>query len=181
MTRTLRVVAVLGVMAATACACQSDSSGGPGAPASNATTTELLPTSVSELPTFDFDRFEQLMYQLRGTPVVVNLWASWCGPCRKETPSLVNAANRYGDRVQFLGVDYKDGRGAASTFAKDLDVPYPSVFDPSGDIHDRLGFVGLPDTVFYDASGEIVATWPGPLTADALTSHIQQLLASPSP
>ena len=93
----------------------------------------------------------------------------------------MGTATRYGDRVQFLGVDYQEERGAAAEFAQQLGVPYPSVFDPSGEIHDRLGFVGLPDTVFYDASGAIVATWPGPLTARSLSSHIRQLLASPRP
>jgi thiol-disulfide isomerase/thioredoxin len=176
------VAALLMTMSAVVAACQPTSapqSAGPSAV--NATTAALLPTTVSQLPSFDFDRFEQLMDQLRGTPVVVNLWASWCGPCRKEAPALVSAANRYRDRVQFLGVDYQDERGPAAAFARDLHIPYPSVFDPSGEIHDRLGFVGLPDTVFYDASGALVATWPGPLTAQALSSHIGELLASPSP
>jgi cytochrome c biogenesis protein CcmG, thiol:disulfide interchange protein DsbE len=143
----------------------------------NAATAALLPTTVSELPTFDFDRYEQLIYQLRGTPVVVNLWASWCGPCRKEAPALVDAANRYGDRIQFLGVDYQDDRGPAAAYAHDLHVPFPSVSDPSGVIHDRLGFVGLPDTIFYDASGAIVATWPGPLTPQALRDKLRRLIA----
>jgi thiol-disulfide isomerase/thioredoxin len=174
-TRPFRAVAIVALVTASACQ-SSGSSVGPGRPATNAANAALLPTTVSELPTYDFDRFEQLMYQLRGTPVVVNLWASWCGPCRKETPGLVSAADRYGDQIQFLGVDYQDERGAAASFARDLHVPYPSVFDPSGQIHDRLGFVGLPDTLFYDASGSIVATWPGAITVQALRDRIRNLL-----
>jgi cytochrome c biogenesis protein CcmG, thiol:disulfide interchange protein DsbE len=87
-----------------------DASGQPwdaGSLAENAAVTSLLPTTVSALPSFDFDMFERLLYELRGTPVVVNIWASWCGPCRTETPILVDAAEQYGARVQFLGVDIR--------------------------------------------------------------------------
>src|SRR5881628_2985958 len=89
------VVAV--TIALTACdASEGTVSAGP--PATNATVASLLPTTVSGLPSFDFGTFEQLLYQLRGTPVVVNIWASWCGPCRDEAPVLVDGAQRYGDR-----------------------------------------------------------------------------------
>jgi thiol-disulfide isomerase/thioredoxin len=147
-----------------------------GPPAANAVATSLLPTTVSALPSFDFAMFERLLYELRGTPVVVNIWASWCGPCRTETPILVDAAERYGARVQFLGVDIQDGREAAASFMSEHAVRYPSVFDPSGQIHDQLGFVGLPDTLFYAADGAIAGTWTGPLTAQALNDGIGRLL-----
>jgi thiol-disulfide isomerase/thioredoxin len=147
-----------------------------GGQAANAASTSLLPTTVSALPSFDFDMFERLLYELRGTPVVVNIWASWCGPCRTETPILVDAAERYGERVQFLGVDILDGREAAASFLTEHTVRYPSVFDASGEIHDQLGFVGLPDTLFYATDGAIVGTWTGPLTAEALDDGIGQLL-----
>lgn len=137
----------------------------------------MLPQTPFSLPAFDFNMFERLLYQLRGTPVVVNIWASWCGPCREETPALVDAARRYGREVQFLGVDHQDGRGAAQEFLRRYDVPYPSVFDSSGAIHRSLGFIGLPDTVFYDASGQIAATWTGPLTPEALRKNLEQLLS----
>jgi thiol-disulfide isomerase/thioredoxin len=149
---------------------------GAGGPAANAAVTSLLPTTVSALPSFDFDMFERLLYELRGTPVVVNIWASWCGPCRTETPILVDATERYGARVQFLGVDIQDGREAAASFLSEHTVRYPSVFDAAGEIHDRLGFVGLPDTLFYAADGAIAGTWTGPLTAQALNDGIGQLL-----
>jgi cytochrome c biogenesis protein CcmG, thiol:disulfide interchange protein DsbE len=144
-------------------------------PAANATQASLLPTTVSALPSFDWDTYERLLYQLRGTPVVVNIWASWCGPCRKEAPILTDAAKRYGDRIQFLGVDYQDQAGTAAAYAERFRVPYPSVAD-AGPIHDNLGFVGLPDTVFYSASGAIVGTWSGPLTEEALSRKIAPLI-----
>jgi cytochrome c biogenesis protein CcmG, thiol:disulfide interchange protein DsbE len=148
----------------------------PGRLANNATAAPLLPTTVGALPSFDFEMFERLLYQLRGTPVIVNIWASWCEPCRAEAPELMVAAERYGNRVQFIGVDVQDTRSEAATFLSDNEVPYPSVFDVSGEIHDELGFVGLPDTVFYASGGEISATWTGPLTTEALGDNISVLL-----
>ena len=90
---------------------------------------------------------------------------------------LVQAARRYGKDVQLLGVDFQDQRGSAAAFSEQRGVPYPSVFDPRGEIHDELGFVGLPDTVFYAADGEIMATWSGPLTPDALHVRIERLVS----
>lgn len=149
---------------------------GPVRSAMNATTADQLPETVTALPPFDFDRYERLLFELRGTPVVVNLWASWCGPCEEETPILAAAARRYGGRVQFLGVDQQDQRTAAAAFLDRYRVPYPSVSDASGAIHDRLGFVGLPDTVFYAADGSIAATWTGPISATDLRAKIEPLL-----
>jgi cytochrome c biogenesis protein CcmG/thiol:disulfide interchange protein DsbE len=117
------------------------------------------------------------MLQLRGTPVVVNIWASWCGPCRAEATLLVQAAERYGHEVQFLGVDHEDQRKAAAEFLTRYHVPYPSLFDLGGEIHHRLGFIGLPDTLFYGADGDVVSTWTGPLTAGALAGNIEGLLS----
>jgi len=142
----------------------------------NASNAELLPRSVFALPSFDFETYERLLYQLRGTPVVVNLWAAWCGPCRQEAPALIEAAMRYGHRVQFLGVDYQDQRGPAAAFLNQYSVPYPSVFDASGEIHNKLGFVGLPDTLFYSADGSIAATWSGPLTMEVLRENLERLV-----
>ena len=159
------------------CGAQGEPSHGSGQHAANAATTALLPRDVLALPSFDFSTYERLLYELRGTPVVVNIWASWCGPCRQEAPVLVDAAKRYGDEVQFLGVDFQDQRGPAAEFTTRYHVPYPSVFDAPGAIHDALGFVGLPDTVFYAADGRIVATWAGPLTPQALRQNIERLLS----
>jgi cytochrome c biogenesis protein CcmG, thiol:disulfide interchange protein DsbE len=163
---------------ATACEASDTPAAGSGRPAVNATAAPLLPASVGALPQFDFAAYERLLYELRGTPVVVNIWASWCGPCRTETPMLVAAARRYARDVQFLGVDFRDHRGAAAAFSNQHDVPYPSVFDPPGQIHDQLGFVGLPDTVFYGPDGQIVATWSGPLTAGALRQRLEPLVSA---
>jgi cytochrome c biogenesis protein CcmG, thiol:disulfide interchange protein DsbE len=172
------ILAFAFAMLLSACHGADGSLAGPGPPAKNAAESPLLPTTVLTLPSFDFDTFERLLYELRGTPVVVNIWASWCGPCRTETPILVDAAERYGSRVQFLGVDFEDTKNGAGSFLNDHGVPYPSIFDGAGAIHDRLGFVGLPDTVFYGADGQLSAAWTGPLTTGALVDHISALLGT---
>lgn len=161
-------------------ACDSPSvDRGPGnaAPAQNAAAAPLLPETTSALPTFDAATYEQLLGQLQGTPVVVNIWASWCGPCRAEAPVLARAARKYGDRVQFLGIDIQDERGSARQFITEYGWTYPSLFDPSGSIRDHLGFPGQPDTIFYGRDGAIAATHAGEIDAETLARNIDALLA----
>ena len=94
---------------------------------------------------------------LRGHPVVVNIWASWCEPCRMEFPYLQRLSAKYGKRVAFVGVDANDNDAAARTFLAELPLPYPSYTDPNKDIAQSVGAtVGLPDTAYYDASGKQV-------------------------
>jgi cytochrome c biogenesis protein CcmG/thiol:disulfide interchange protein DsbE len=94
---------------------------------------------------------------LRGHPVVVNVWASWCEPCRMEFPYLQRLSAKYGKRVAFVGVDTNDNDAAARTFLAELPLPYPSYTDPNKDIAQSVGVtVGLPDTAYYDASGKQV-------------------------
>jgi cytochrome c biogenesis protein CcmG/thiol:disulfide interchange protein DsbE len=146
-----------------------------GPAAQNATTAALLPTHVAELPTFDVGTYERLLTQLRGTPVVVNVWAAWCGPCKAEAPLLRAASQTYGDRVQFLGVDILDSLDGGRGFIAEHGLTYPSVFDPSGAIRDSLGMIGQPVTVFYDASGNM-ETYQGQLNQEALNQGIQAAL-----
>ena len=151
-----------------------------GPSAINATTAPLLPTRVAALPDSSPDQFDALMAQLKGTPVVVNFWGSWCTPCQAEAPMLAKAARTYGHRIQFLGVDILDDRSGASGFIERYDEPYPSLFDPSGSIRDDQGLVGQPATVFYDADGHRASfsgnPWSGQLTQQALQRGIDQLL-----
>jgi thiol-disulfide isomerase/thioredoxin len=150
----------------------TDAATHPSLRAENAAEAPLLPTDVFALPAFDFATYEALLAQLRGTPVVVNIWSSWCGPCRKEAEELTDAARTHVTEVQFLGVDILDERAAAAEFLDEYDVPYPSVFDANGEIRDRLGFIGQPETMFYDALGQITAVWTGQITPEALKEHL---------
>jgi len=110
------------------------------------------------------DAYEKRIAALRGYPIVVNVWASWCGPCRFEFPVLQRLAAGYGKRVAFLGIDSQDSDDAARTFLAEAPVPYPSYTDPAGEIKESLGARGFPDTAFYDRSGELVDLKQGPYT-----------------
>ena len=107
------------------------------------------------------DAYEKRIAALRGHPVVVNVWASWCGPCRFEFPHFQQAAADYGKRVAFLGIDSEDSDDTASTFLAEAPVPYPSYKDPSGDVADTTDAFSLPATAFYDNEGELVYTKQG--------------------
>jgi cytochrome c biogenesis protein CcmG, thiol:disulfide interchange protein DsbE len=153
--------------------CSSDDGG-------DAADGPLLPEDPYELPAFDMASYEQLLAELEGTPVLVNIWASWCAPCRDEAPHLASAHEEFGDRVQFLGLDILDEPGSAREFMREYGWTYPSVFDATGAIRDGLGILGQPATLFYDASGGLVKTWSGPLTEEALADGLDAIATSAS-
>jgi cytochrome c biogenesis protein CcmG/thiol:disulfide interchange protein DsbE len=96
---------------------------------------------------------ERELQRLHGHPVVVNIWAAWCGPCRQELPVLQEVSVDHGKRVAFLGVDENDNRGAAQRLLRQIPVSYPSVEDPDGHIFQDYGLQGVPATIFYTAEG----------------------------
>lgn len=113
------------------------------------------------------DAYEKRIESLRGYPVVANIWASWCGPCRFEFPALQRLSARYGKQVAFIGVDSQDSDDAAVAFLEEEPVPYPSYTDPGEDIADSLGAtLGLPDTAFYDRAGNLCYLKQGPYSDD---------------
>jgi cytochrome c biogenesis protein CcmG, thiol:disulfide interchange protein DsbE len=110
---------------------------------------ELLPGGV--------DAVEARLVELEGTPVVINKWASWCGPCRFEFPFFQEQAIHRGDEIAFLGIDSDDSDDAARTFLDELPLPYPSYADPDSEIAQSLDADReFPATVFIDSSGEQV-------------------------
>jgi cytochrome c biogenesis protein CcmG/thiol:disulfide interchange protein DsbE len=143
-------------------------------PAVNAARAPLLPTDVAALPTMDVATFHQLLYQLHGTPVVVNVWGSWCAPCKTEIPLLIEAARSHPD-VQFVGVDIQDSRDGATAFIASFRIPYPSVFDPPAAIRTDFAATGQPDTYFFDSTGEQVAFYRGPIPAETLAADIAEI------
>ena len=103
----------------------------------------------------DTKRFDAQLRELRGYPVVVNAWASWCGPCKLEFPFFRDAATRLGKRVAFLGLNVSDNREDALAFLRKQPVPYPHLEDGDARIVQKTGAAGgLPTTIFYDERGE---------------------------
>ena len=90
-----------------------------------------------------------------GGPLVVNLWATWCGPCRQELPEFQQYATRVGDRVRVVGVLTSDGAPAGRSFAADLGLKFPMLVDDDGRLLAAVGAAGLPVTLFVDAAGHI--------------------------
>ena len=122
------------------------------------------------------EAFQQRLAELRGHPVVVNKWASWCGPCREEMPWLQREAARRGERIAFIGVDSKDSDAAAKEFLNEFPVPYPSYTDPGQDIAEVMNAtIGTPATAIYDSSGKQVHVQQGEYASqDALAADIQR-------
>ncbi len=101
------------------------------------------------------DAFRAEVEALKGYPIVINKWASWCGPCREEFPYFQQEAADRGDRVAFLGINSNDSNDAAETFLRDHPVPYPSFSDPDEAIANEEGASPeFPSTIFYNAAGE---------------------------
>ena len=112
---------------------------------------------------------------LRGSPVVVNFFASWCEPCKAELPDLAAVHAEVGADVGFLGVNVRDREDDARALLAATGVDYAIARDPSGALQEAFGVVNMPSTFFLDADGRIVSSHPGVLTADQLRSQIAAL------
>ena len=113
---------------------------------------------------------------LRGKPVVLNFWASWCNPCKVEAAALEAAYRRYRSQgVVFLGVDYHDVTGDARTFLSHHDVTYTTLQDGSGMVGDKYGLSGVPETFFIDRRGRLVGVHiDGPITDPKIAQQFDE-------
>jgi cytochrome c biogenesis protein CcmG/thiol:disulfide interchange protein DsbE len=100
-----------------------------------------------------------------GEPTVLNLWGSWCTPCREELPLMQQFADAAAGHVRVMGLISKDGRPQAESFAADAGVTFPSAFDADGELMTELGLNGLPYTYFLDADGGLIYTQVGPVAS----------------
>jgi len=107
-------------------------------------------------------------------PVVVNFWASWCAPCRREMPALEAVSSRLVGRVDFLGVNHQDGRRAALDLVAETGISYPSGYDPDGRVARDLAVFGMPTTLFVDGTGRIVDRRTGELSRAELEKAIER-------
>jgi thiol-disulfide isomerase/thioredoxin len=120
--------------------------------------------------------FDRLLDEVRGAPLVVNKWASWCGPCRLEFPIFQRAVARLGSRVGFLGLNALDERAAAERFLASTPVAYPSVEDPEEEVARRIdAAANFPITVFFDRTGKSTYVHVGPYTSyESLAADVRR-------
>jgi cytochrome c biogenesis protein CcmG/thiol:disulfide interchange protein DsbE len=110
--------------------------------------------------------------ELRGRPIVLNFWASWCIPCRDEAPILNASARAHAGKVVFLGVNVQDLRSDALAFSREFDTPYVSVRDRGNGTYEDHGLTGVPETYYLDSGGRIVAHTPGAISRTSLEQGV---------
>jgi cytochrome c biogenesis protein CcmG/thiol:disulfide interchange protein DsbE len=172
-----RRFALAAVTAALLAACSQpqpspDDAGGRPAPSASTTQTkpDVIRARFAGGPGF------ALPEDLRGRPLVLNVWASWCIPCRKEMPAFQSVYLRARGTVGFLGVDYLDEADAARRLAADTGVTYPLAADPKGTEVAKLGVTALPTTLFFSAEGVLRGRRFGELDAERLRAAIRSYL-----
>jgi thiol-disulfide isomerase/thioredoxin len=156
-TRTLSGLAAAALLTALLAGC-----GGASAPSAPPRSADALRSEAGRLVGGGKSAFDRQLSTLRGTPVVVNQWAHWCGPCRFEFPFFARLAAKYHGRVAFLGVNSRDDTAGARRFLETFPVPYPSFEDPDAAIARSFrGGRNFPTTAYYDARGKLVETHQG--------------------
>lgn len=136
-------------------------------------------TAPGAAPAFELPRLDQpeatvSLQEYRGKPLVLNFWASWCGPCREEMPAFQAAATRLGDRVGFLGVNHQDSRSPALQLMKETGVEYASGYDPKGKVAPDYGVRGMPATIFISPEGVVLERRLGQLNAADLDRALKR-------
>ena len=138
------------------------------------------PAPQMAFTTFDGDPMD-LREQL-GRPVVINFWASWCGPCRQEATILERLWQRYReDDVVFIGVDIQDSDGDARAFISEFGITYPNGMDSDGRISIDYGVIGIPVTFLIDRDGVVARRWVGGVRQSQMNAWLEELVAGVTP
>ncbi len=168
--RALAAILLAGALLLTACSAS-------GADGSIVIDADPAPTpETGSFPTLGADEFEAVLAGLEGKPFIVNIWASWCGPCRTETPLLARASVEYAGRVTFVGVASRDIRQDSLDFIDEYGLTYLNVSDRQGEIRRWMGLRGFPTTFFFDADGNLRATIVGGVSEQRLAALLEDLL-----
>ena len=136
---------------------------------------ETSATALPDLPVTNAEDFRAHIGTL-GRPAVVNVWASWCLPCRSEAPLLNDAFLEYGDELAFIGVDVQDSQSGAKQFLAEFGLDFDHFFDRSREIPNSYGGIGTPITMFFSADGELVTIHNGVVDERTLAINIDELL-----
>jgi cytochrome c biogenesis protein CcmG/thiol:disulfide interchange protein DsbE len=117
--------------------------------------------------------------ELRGSWVLLNIWASWCGPCESEAPDLVDFQTEHGGRTfTILGIQTQDGTEDGMEFVREYGLNYPSLRDGSGDYADELGSTGVPETILVDPSGNVAYIRRGEVDGELLEAEVEPLITA---
>ncbi len=178
------VVAVLAVLVGVALYAARDPGPGAGVAASGSDRTLLedrpAPDEEFPLPPATLEGFAGGppvdLADLRGEPLVVNFWATWCAPCVKEMPEFQAAAAALRDEVTFLGVDVEDAPPNAEPFVERLGIDYPLAIDPRRELYEAVGNFGMPTTLLVDGDGIVRYRHTGPLDRQQLFALLSEHL-----
>ena len=176
------VVIIIAVIVATSSGAGSSSSAGPVSKAQLAALPKRLAADEAQASQVVDGSIEAKLASLRGIPVVVNQWASWCPNCREEFPFFQQLSRQLRGKVAFIGLDSEDDRGDAEGFLVKFPIPYPSIYDHDASEAVSIGGgQGWPTTIYYDSSGRQTYVRPGGYTSAAtLRSDIEHYaLAKP--
>lgn len=143
-----------------------------------ATNTDPVPGKAAPDFTLTFeDGSEVHLSDMRGQPVLINFWATWCGPCRAEMPEIVRVANQYKeDGLVVLAMNVQEGPEAIEPFAKAFNMEMPIGLDTRGRVVDAYKVRAMPSTFFVNKEGVIEVRWEGLLTGSMLDEHLAKVL-----
>ena len=132
-------------------------------------------TQAHDFALADLDGNPVRLADLRGRPVLVNFWASWCVPCREEAPHLARFDREMKERARLVGVDFQDAKDDALAFVREFGWRFPNVRDPQGELASRYGLAGLPTTYVIDADGRIAKALSGAQTFEGLVRAVEEV------
>ena len=173
------VLVVVGVLALTALMALGLANRSPVTGRSGVTRIDK-PAPPINMPLYSGDGIVAADYA--GKPVVVNFWASWCGPCRQEAPIFERLSQEYGERgVLFIGVNIQDSEADAEAYLREYDITYPNGRDEDGSISVDYGVIGIPVTFFINRDGVVQRRWAGVMRETQLREWIDELAAGAAP